>query len=304
MSRCVSRVVPILGVLALTASPAGALMDPLGQVMEATPNASELGVPKAPDASLGQLSFEEMRYDAEKGGASVGQALFRVRSKSEGRTLRIQFCTTGLVNFFRSVRYQLYSELNGAGPPPEPHFHRLTRIQGGSRKETLVRFDDRNGQATAHIEKRKEGEPDQTETKSVPSGIQENLSVINALRELPLEVGETYRLPLLDGDEVETLVVPVKERTEDMGRSSIRIAPFTVEDGEREEGSQWSLTLTDDARRVPLRLQMAPSVGGIELTLNRYRDQGQVQKPDKMFCDPKLEAPGSEDGEASVRDRG
>ncbi len=303
MGRCVSRAVPILGILALTASPAGALMDPLGQAMEDAPTASQLGVPKDPQSPLGQVPFEEMRYGAEKGGVSVGQALFRVRAKSEGRTLRIQFCTTGLVNFFRSVRYQLYSELNGAGPPPQPHFHRLTRIQGGSRKETLVRFDDRNGQATAHIEKRKEGEPDKAETKSVPSGVQENLSVINALRELPLEVGETYRLPLLDGDDVETLVVPVKERSEDMERSSIRIAPFTVEDGEREEGSQWSLTLTDDVRRVPLRIQMAPSMGGIELTLKRYRDQGQVKNPNKMFCDPGLEAPGSADGKTPAPDR-
>jgi len=295
MGRCASRVVPILGVLALTASPAGALVDPLGKAMEDAATASELGVPEDPQEPVGKLPFEEMRYDAEKGGVSVGQALFRVRAQPEGRSLRIQFCTTGLVNFFRSVRYQLYSELNGSGPPPQPHFHRLTRIQGGSRKETLVRFDDRNGQAKAHIEKRKEGEPNKTETKSVPSGIQENLSVINALRELPLEVGETYRLPLLDGGEVETLVVPVKERTKDMERSSIRIAPFTVEDGEREEGSQWSLTLTDDVRRVPLRIQMAPSVGGIELTLDRYRDRGQVIKPDRMFCDPKLEVPGSED---------
>lgn len=267
---------------------AGAAVDPLGITGSETRDFGKIGVPPTPDVPSQKLGFEEMRYSAVKTGVPVGRALFRARETEQGKELRVQFCTTGLVNFFHSVRYQLYSRLEENGTGPSPKYHRLTHIQGETRKETVVEF---NGGDTVRIEKHREGSLKKAETKPVPKGVQENLSVIYRVRGLPLEVGETYRLPLLDEEDVETLVVPVKERTRVMGAEVLKITPYTIQDGEREKGSQWALFLTDDPRRIPLRIHLAPSIGDLQLDLERYRDQGGVDEPQRMFCDPDIEVP-------------
>lgn len=288
MERVVSPAARMLILWVAGTSLAGAAVDPLGITEPETRDFGTIGVPPSPDVPSQELEFEEMRYSAEKAGVPVGRALFRARDTAQGKELRVQFCTTGLVNLFHSVRYQLYSRLEESGTAARPDYHRLTHIQGGTRKETVVEF---NGGGTVRIEKHREGSLKKVRTKPVPEGIQENLSVIYRVRALPLEVGETYRLPLLDEEDVETLVVPVKERTRVMGAEVLKIAPYTIQGGKREEGSQWALFLTDDPRRIPLRIHLAPSIGDLQLDLERYRDQGGVDQPQRMFCDPDIEVP-------------
>lgn len=241
------------------------------------------------DAASGEIpDFEEARYSVSWGVIPAGKGMFRARAVDDGYTLRAQICSTGMVDVFHPVRDQLYTEVEAGADGFRPVYHRLTEIEKGKRKETIVDFlpDDR-----VRIEERKKGKVKKEQVKAVPDGIRDSLSIIYAVRRLPLEVGETYRLPLLDGDDIETLVVPVEGRMEVKGHQVLEVRPYTMEDGEREEGGEWELFLTDDERRVPVRMKLALSFGKLLLDMTDYRDQGSVKRPARMFCDKEVTMP-------------
>ena len=244
----------------------------------------------APTANAaGELpQFEEVRYSVSWGIVPAGKGMFRARAVDGGYTLRAQICSTGLVNAFHSVRDQLYTEVGSTRDGLRPTYHRVTQIEAGKRQETIMEFLDSE---RVRIEKRKKGKLKKEEVKAVPAGIHDTLSIIYAVRRLPLEVGETYRLPLLDGDDVETLVIPVAGRMELKGYQVLEVRPYTVEDGEREENGQWELFLTDDERRIPVRMKLALSFGKLMLEMTDYRDEGSVSKPARMFCDRSVTMP-------------
>jgi hypothetical protein len=247
-------------------------------------------VPLTPPAgAAGELpQFEEARYSVSWGIVPAGKGLFRARAVEGGYTLRAQICSTGLVDAFHPVRDQLYTEVSSGQGGLRPTYHRLTQIEDGTRKETIVEFLDPE---RVRVERHKKGKLKKESVQSVPAGIHDTLSIIYAVRQLPLEVGETYRLPLLDGDDVETLVVPVAGRMELKGRQVLEVRPYTVEDGKREENGQWELFLTDDDRRIPVRMKLALSFGKLMLEMTGYRDDGSVAKPARMFCDRSVTMP-------------
>ena len=233
-------------------------------------------------------AFEEARYSVSWGIIPAGKGLFRARAVADGYVLRAQICSTGLVDAFHPVRDQLYTEVKRAAGELRPAYHRLTQIEDGKREETIVDFlaGDR-----VRIQERKKGKVKKEKVKAVPAGIRDTLSIIYAVRRLPLEVGETYRLPLLDGDDIETLVVPVEGRMELKGHQVLEVRPYTMEDGEREEDGQWELFLTDDERRIPVRMKLALSFGRLLLDMTDYRDKGSVKHPARMFCDRDVTMP-------------
>ncbi|MEF8792823.1 DUF3108 domain-containing protein [Thiohalorhabdus sp.] len=248
--------------------------------------ASALASGNAPSGEI--PNFEEARYSVSWGVVPAGKGMFRARAVGDGYTLRAQICSTGLVDVFHSVRDQLYTEVERGPYGLRPSYHRLTQIEQGERKETIVDFlaPDR-----VRILKRKEGKRKKEKVQTVPEGIRDTLSIIYAVRRLPLEVGETYRLPLLDGTDIETLVVPVKGRRELKGHEVLEVRPYTMEDGEREEGGEWALFLTDDDRRVPVRMKLALSFGKLHLEMTDYRGHGSVKRPARMFCDKEVTMP-------------
>jgi hypothetical protein len=242
-----------------------------------------------PAWSSGELpAFEEARYAVSWGVVPAGKGLFRARAVDGGYTLRAQICSTGLVDVVHPVRDQLFTKVEQVGGELRPVYHRATQIEDGKRKETIVEF---RGDGTARIEKTKKGRVKKDVVKAVPAAIRDSLSIIYAVRQLPLEVGETYRLPLLDGDDVETLVVPVAGRLALKGHEVLEVRPYTMEDGEREEGGDWELFLTDDDQRIPVRMKLGLSFGKLMLEMTDYRDSGSVDQPRRMFCDRSVTMP-------------
>jgi hypothetical protein len=185
------------------------------------------------------------------------------------------------------VRDQLYTEVSDGQDGLRPSYHRLTQIQDGKRRELIAEFLEPD---RVRIEKHKKGKK-KTKVKTVPAGIHDSLSIVYAVRQLPLEVGETYRLPLLSGDDIETLVVPVEGRMELKGYQVLEVMPYTMKDGERQEDGDWELFLTDDGRRIPVRMKLALSFGKLMLEMTDYRDEGSVAKPARMFCDRSVTMP-------------
>jgi len=235
--------------------------------------------------------FEEARYSVSWGIIPAGKGMFRARAVEDGHVLRAQICSTGLVDAIHPVRDQLYSEVTpGDGPAagvPRPVYHRLTQIEAGKRKETILEF---LSGGRLRVEKHKKGRLKKEEMVEVPPGIHDPLSIIYEVRRLPLEVGETYRVPLYD-QEVVTLVVPVLGRMELKGYDVLEVRPYVEKDGEPKEKGNWELFLTDDQRRIPVRMKLALSFGKLLLDMTDYRREGEVAHPARMFCDPEVTMP-------------
>jgi hypothetical protein len=229
------------------------------------------------------VRFEEAIYDVSWGVVPAGTGMFRAAPQDDGGlVLRAQICSTGLVDAIHPVRDQLYSRV-AVEDGLRPQYHRVTQIEGGDREDTIVQFG-RDGQAYYR-------KGDKTKVLEVPAGIQGSLTAIYAIRRMDLEVGETYRLPLLDGDDLETLVVPVTGRTEVNGKKVLEVYPYTVEAGKREQEDEWELLLTDDDRRIPVRMKLALSFGKLRLKLTELRTEPRGTDPRVMFCDPEVRMP-------------
>jgi hypothetical protein len=230
-----------------------------------------------------EVGFEEARYDVSWGLIPAGRGMFRAAPGEEGHVeLRAQICSSGLVDAIHSVRDQIYTRAR-AENGLRPLYNRVTQIEGGKRKETITQF---SGDGRAYYRK-----GDKRKVLEVPEGINDTLTAIYSIRAMDLEVGKTYRVPLLDGDDVETLVVPVRGRTEVDGRQVLEVYPYTVEAGEAEQKDQWELLLTDDERRIPVRMKLALSFGKLRLKLTDFRTEPRGGDPRVMFCDKEVRMP-------------
>jgi len=230
-----------------------------------------------------EVRFEEAVYDVSWGMVPAGTGMFRAAPQEDGGlVLRAQICSTGLVDALHPVRDQIYTRV-AVEDGLRPQYHRVTQIEGGEREDTIVQFG-RDGQAYYR-------KGDKTKVLEVPAGIQDSLTAIYAIRRMDLEVGETYRLPLLDGDDLETLVVPVTGRSKVNGQEVLEVYPYTVEAGEREQKDEWELLLTDDERRIPVRMKLALSFGKLRLKLVELRSEPRETDPRRMFCDPEVRMP-------------
>ena len=209
--------------------------------------------------------------------------MFRAVREDDVIVFRAQICSTGIVETFHPVRDQVWARARVTGDGLEPLIYAKTQIEAGEEKDLVSRFQD------GRVEVRKRGK---WKTVKGPPGLMDPLTIIYAVRRLPLEVGETYRLPLLDGRDVETLVVPVtgREDTEKHG-TVLKMYPYTMEDGEREDEDPWTIVLTDDERRVPVRMKLPLGFGTLHLWLTELKRPSGVAEPRRMFCDPSTRMP-------------
>jgi len=86
-------------------------------------------------------------------------------------------------------------------------------------------------------------------------------------------------------------VVPVTGRTEVAGESVLEIYPHTEQADQSKGQDKWTLLLTDDARRVPVRMKLALSFGKLRLKLKKVRTEPRADDPREMFCDPDVRMP-------------
>ena len=231
-----------------------------------------------------QVQFEEARYEVSWGLVPAGIGMFRATPlKDGGVALRAQICSNSFVDAIHSVRDQIYTRAVADGGELRPVYHRVTQIEGGDRKETITQF---TGDGRAYVRKR-----NKTKVVDVPAAVKDTLTAIYAIRRLPLKVGATYRLPLLDGDDLKTLVVPVTGRTEVAGESVLEIYPHTEQADQSKGQDEWTLLLTDDERRIPVRMKLALSFGKLHLKLKKVRTEPRGDDPREMFCDPDVRMP-------------
>jgi len=109
----------------------------------------------------------------------------------------------------------------------------------------------------------------------IPPQAQDALSAIFVIRTLPLQKGLKLTMPVVNGDDVYRvqLAVTARERvTIPTGElNAWKVTPTVLDGGSQVLGQGLALWVSDDARRLPLRMQADMPVGRFVLTLRDAR---------------------------------
>ena len=140
----------------------------------------------------------------------------------------------------------------------------------GSRHRTkLTRFD--HGAQRAEFEMRTATVV--TSELTVPRGVQDALSAFYLLRAMPWETGESFSIPVSDSGKVYTIHVlmgdpePVETALESM--PTLQASLQVVEEGQGPVDRRMDLWVSDDARRLPVKVEIDLPVGSFVLLLNQ-----------------------------------
>ncbi len=112
------------------------------------------------------------------------------------------------------------------------------------------------------------------ERKTVPAASQDPLSAMYVIRAVPLKPGQVLTMPIVDGHEVYQVrwqVGAAESVTTPAGAfPALRITPAISDTkGKAVSNRRITLWLSNDARRLPLKLQAGLPVGNFTLTLTR-----------------------------------
>jgi len=110
---------------------------------------------------------------------------------------------------------------------------------------------------------------------AVPPYSQDILSALVVIRALPLKTGTKITMPVCDGGDLyrATIVVGARElvRTGLGPMNALKIVPAVTDSRGRPSGRGMALWITDDARRLPVKLQAELAVGSFVLVLREAK---------------------------------
>ena len=147
-----------------------------------------------------------------------------------------------------------------------PRTYRMNIREGKHRRDREIRFDHEAGKAQ-YI--------DHLSNEKVELEITRNTYDIYTafyyVRSIPLEVGKSVLISILDGKELYNLEVQVlqKERIKtSLGEfNTIKIKPVMKSEGIFQKKGNIYIWLTDDARRLPVKMQSKVFIGSVTATL-------------------------------------
>jgi Protein of unknown function (DUF3108) len=150
--------------------------------------------------------------------------------------------------------------------------------RGGRRRQVKVTHFDRTARTVRY--EVQTGDPPRVESRhdvKVPPETLDGLSLIYYLRSRPLAASSTYELPVSVNGQTYRVRARVDGREEvrtGLGNmSALRITPTLTDEQGRPEGRDLAVWLSNDARRLPLKLQGALPVGNFILTLATANSQ-------------------------------
>jgi hypothetical protein len=110
-----------------------------------------------------------------------------------------------------------------------------------------------------------------TDTFAVPPYVQDALSAIYVLRAVPVEAGARITMPVTDSGtnyKVQVEVAPAERiRTPFGDASAWKLRLGIVDPAGKPQGRNVALWLSDDARRLPMKLQAELPIGSVNLAL-------------------------------------
>jgi hypothetical protein len=216
---------------------------------------------------------ERMQYAITYIGLPMGKARLSVGHR-EGELLPIllEARTSGVAGLI-TLREQIASYVDVATGLPRTSS--LDEMESNYRHTNDTRYDREAGTATVR-EKGKRSES--TREIDVPPGTLDFLSLLFRLRTLPLDPGARHEFHVLTGARVASIVAEVVGRETVETRagtfSTVKVSVPTGFDGKFSERSPTLVWLSDDARRIVVRISTDFAVGHARADLVSYEPGG------------------------------
>ncbi|MEW5746915.1 MAG: DUF3108 domain-containing protein [Nitrospirota bacterium] len=217
---------------------------------------------------------ERLQYDLSWGVIKTGEAVLEVRRNGSGVQLISRAASAGWVSVFYKVEDLVVSTLKKGvlGGAFEdlvglPYHYRITLREGKHRrdKELIISQEARRVTYINHLEKERK------EYSTTGGPVLDPLSSFYYVRTLPLEVGKSVYINVVDGKktykaEVQVLRKEVVE-TPRGPVSTILIKPVIKSEGIFSRRGDILIWLTDDQKRVPVMLKTKVAVGSVKAML-------------------------------------
>ena len=211
---------------------------------------------------------EKLVYDMTWTGIKAGTATQEIID--EGDSIRIVSIARSAdwISVFFPVEDRVESLLPKV-PPPQlglPHNFRMKVREGKHRRDKEIIFDHDKGKARYidHLN----GEKVELEIKK---NTYDPYSSFYYVRTLPLEVGKSVFVSLLDNKQLWNVEIQVlkKEKLDTiLGEvNTILIKPLMKSEGIFQRKGEIYIWLTDDARRIPVKMKTKVAIGSVTATL-------------------------------------
>ncbi|MBI4823608.1 MAG: DUF3108 domain-containing protein [Nitrospirae bacterium] len=213
---------------------------------------------------------ERLQYDLKWTGIKAGTAVLEIK-KEDGNTISIisQATSAGWVSVFYRVQDRTESKVSAGSIMPLRYCIKLK--EGKHRRDKEVIFDHKGGKVTYidHLSGEKK-------EFNISGKVFDPLSGFFYLRQLPLEVGKSVYLPIFDSKklwDVEVSVLRKEKIKTSLGTfDTIVIMPLMKSEGIFSREGDILIWLTDDEKRIPIRLKSKVKIGSItaELVEGKY----------------------------------
>ena len=218
---------------------------------------------------------ERMEYSVTWGGARIAQSVLTVEaidSINGTAVYRTSLETTGGPPFYK-IRDRLTSWIQPV-PMSSLRFDQKLR-QGSYRRDRRHLMDREAGTYTRYDARDGEYVPHETEHDvPIPAGAQDDVSIYYFVRLSPLKVGERYEYDLYYKKKGNPVIIEVLRREEIRVPAgtfkTIVVRPIIRNSGMFSEGGEAEIYVTDDERRIPVRVKTRMSIGSANLYLTKY----------------------------------
>jgi hypothetical protein len=219
-------------------------------------------------AVLRKLDVADLKFEASSSAASADQP--------EALTFKAEVTSKGF--FARLFNLKFRERVESIVEPSTFTIQKTTILdeQGKRVRHTESTFDRTQGKMTWTLrDPNNPGSEPRHKTAEFSGQLQDVLSAIYFIRTQPLEVGKTFDVYIGDGGQVYTIPVKVIEKKRMktvLGRvDALRVnaelfGPERLIDHEKGEFSIW---ITDDARRIPVRGRVKTDYGVFDIKLKR-----------------------------------
>lgn len=274
--------IPLLGIGALLGSWSGPTLSPSG--------AADMGsntIRIDPDTLSWAFPVgERMEYSVTWEGIRLGAGSLAVEgidTLGQRQAYRVALEMSGGPPFYRVedrivswIQPVPFASLQFVQKQKEGNYRRDRRIEMDVEEGTYTRYDFKDGNYVAN--------PAETAVP-MPDGALDEISYLFFARLLPLEVGKRYEFERYFKEDGNPATVEVLRREEirvPAGRfQTVVLRPEIRTDGLFGEGGEAEVYITDDERRIPVRLTTSLSVGSGNLFLTGYEsgDGGSLIAP-------------------------
>ncbi len=228
------------------------------------------GVGRASSSPTG-LPFrvgESLTYEVSWLGVRVGKATMRIEPASHptGDEVLHLISLARTYPFFDTF-YKVDDRVESLFDPCTlvPRFFRIGQREGRYRNDREMIFDQSNHRVTY----RKNDKPPQIITTDTT--VQDPLSVLYAVRTMPLPVGQSISVPIFDRGKTWVAKVRVVKRerlTLSIGAiNTIKVQPFVHGSGIFRHKGNIFVWLSDDAQRIPVQMSSNILIGAVKARL-------------------------------------